>query len=110
MMTEYIPYIISQRIKAFRRGLYPTTKKIILKEISEPWINFFNKSKISNIDFREVMNDYKNNKYAFLYLDPPYMDSFNGGYNCYNKNYNEDLSVKDNTEMYIFFIRIFKSL
>jgi hypothetical protein len=109
MMTEYIPYIISQRIKAFRRGLYPTTKKVILKEISEPWINFFNKSKISNIDFREVMNDYKNNKYAFLYLDPPYMDSFNGGYNCYNnKNYNEDLSVKDNTEMYIFLLEYLK--
>ncbi len=40
MMTEYIPYIVSQRIKAFRRGLYPTTKQIIFKEISEPWINF----------------------------------------------------------------------
>ena len=45
MLTEYIPYIISQRIKAFRRGLYPTTKKIILKEIPTPWINFFKKIK-----------------------------------------------------------------
>ena len=33
MLTEYIPYVISQRIKAFRRGLYPTTKQIIAKEI-----------------------------------------------------------------------------
>ena len=48
MLTEYIPYIISQRIKAFRRGLYPTTRKIILKEISDTWINFFNKAKNNN--------------------------------------------------------------
>ena len=105
MMTEYIPYIISRRINAFRYGLYPTTKKIILKEISESWINFFKKSKITNNDFKEVMNEYKDNKDAFLYLDPPYMDSFNSCYNCYNtKNYNDDLSIKDNTEMYIYLL------
>ena len=85
MMTEYIPYIIARRIHSFRLGLYPTTKKIILKEISEPWINFFKKSKITNIDFREIMNEYKNNEDAFLYLDPPYMDSFNGGYASFHK-------------------------
>ena len=70
MLTEYIPYVISQRIKAFRRGLYPTTKQIIAKEIPEQWITFFKISKITNIDFREVMNEYKENKAAFLYVDP----------------------------------------
>ena len=66
-MTEYIPYIIARRIYAFRHGLYPTTKKIILKEISKDWINFFQKAKITNNDFKEVMNEYKENKDAFLY-------------------------------------------
>jgi hypothetical protein len=109
MMTEYIPYIISRRINAFRYGLYPTTKKIILKEISESWINFFKKSKITNNDFKEVMNEYKDNKDAFLYLDPPYMDSYNGGYSSfYSKNYNDDLSIKDNTEMYIYLLEFLK--
>ncbi len=65
MMAEYIPYIIARRIHSFRMGLYPTTRKIILKEISEPWINFFRISKITNIDFREIMNEYKDNKDAF---------------------------------------------
>ena len=47
---------------------------------------------------------------AFLYLDPPYMDSFNGGYTHYHTtNYNEDLSVKDNTEMYIFLLEYLKN-
>jgi site-specific DNA-adenine methylase len=110
MLTEYIPYIISQRIHSFRRGLYPTTKKIILKEISENWINFFNKAKITNNDFKEVMNEYKENEDAFLYLDPPYMDSFNGGYAAYHTtNYNEDFSVKDNTYMYIFLLEFLKN-
>jgi hypothetical protein len=51
MMTEFIPYIIAHRIHSFRMGLYPTTKKVKLKEFSEPWINFFEKI--------------KNNKYRF---------------------------------------------
>ena len=109
MMTEYIPYVIARRIHSFRMGLYPTTKKIILREIAEEWINFFKKSKITNIDFREIMNEYKDNEDAFLYLDPPYMDSFNGGYSSFiSKTYNDDLSIKDNTEMYIYILEFLK--
>ena len=63
----------------------------------------------TNNDFREVMNEYKENEDAFLYLDPPYMDSYDAGYSSHqNKNYNSDLSVKDNTEMYIFLLEFLK--
>ena len=56
------------------------------------------------------MNEYKDNKDAFIYLDPPYMDSYNGGYSNYHTTtYNNDLSVRDNTGIYIYF-RIFKRL
>ncbi len=83
--------------------MYPTNKENKLKEISEPWLNFLKKSKITNIDFREIMNEYKDNKDAFLYLGPPYMDSYNGSYSSFQaKNYNNDLSVKDNTNIYIY--------
>jgi site-specific DNA-adenine methylase len=111
VMNEYIPFVISRRIHSFRIGLFPTTKKIILKEISEGWVDFFQSSKISNNDFRIIMKDYKNNENAFLYLDPPYMDSFNSCYSDYynSKTYNEDYSVKDNTEMYIFLIEYLKT-
>ena len=106
---DYLKYVISKRIHSFRHGLYPTNKKIILKEISENWINFFNVAKITNNDFREVMNEYKENEDAFLYLDPPYVDSYNGGYSSHQtKNYNSDLTVKDNTEMYIFLLEFLK--
>ncbi len=55
------------------------------------------------------MNEYKDNKVAFLYVDPPYMDSYNAGCNSYNtKTYNNDLSIKDNTEMYVFLLEFSK--
>ena len=38
--NDYFKYVISKRIFSFRHGLYPTTKKIILHEISDNW-NFF---------------------------------------------------------------------
>ena len=70
---------------------------------------FFYKAKITNNDFIEVMEEYKENENAFLYLDPTYMDSFNGGYNCYHtKNYNNDLTIKDNTYMYIYLLEFLK--
>jgi hypothetical protein len=105
IQNEYIPYVISKRIHSYRHGLYPINKKIILKEISKNWINFFNKAKITNNDFMEVMDEYKENEDAFLYLDPPYLDSYNAGYNTYsNESHNEELKIKDNTQIYLDFL------
>jgi len=91
------------------RHFIRVSDKIILKKISENWINFFHKAKITNNDFIEVMEEYKENENAFLYLDPPYMDSFNSQYNYYHtKNYNNDLTIKDNTYMYIYLLEFLK--
>ena len=38
--NDYLKFIISRRIHSFRYGLYPTSKNIILHEISNNWINF----------------------------------------------------------------------
>ena len=107
---DYLKYIISKRIHNFRHGLYPTNKKIILHEISDNWKEFFNKAIITNKDYLDIFDKYKDNENAFLYLDPPYMDSFNGGYTHYHTtNYNSDLTVKDNTEMYIYLLEYLKA-
>ena len=107
---EYLKYIISKRINAFRQGLYPTTKKIILHEISDNWKEFLNKTIITNEDYIEVLNKYRDNENAFLYLDPPYMDSFNSCYSKYQHNtHDEDFKIIDNTEMYIKFLDILKN-
>ena len=107
---DYLKYIISRRINAFRHGLYPTTKKIILHEITDNWKDFFNKATITNEDYLYIFDKYKDNENAFLYLDPPYMDSFNSDYGTYqNKAHDEDLKIIDNTAMYINFLDILKN-
>ena len=99
---EFLKYIISRRIHAFRNGLYPTTKKIILRPISDNWLKFLNDTKITNKDYKEIFNEYKDNDKAFLYLDPPYMDSYNAGYNSFQgATHDKDLKIIDNTQMYV---------
>lgn len=107
---DYLKYVISKRIHSFRHGIFPTNKKIILHEITDNWKEFLNKSIITNNDYLDILNKYKDNENAFLYLDPPYMDSYNAGYSTYqNKTHDEDLKVIDNTEMYINFLEILKN-
>ena len=107
---DYLKYIISRRIHSFRYGLYPTTKKIILHEISNNWINFLNKATITNNDYLKVFDKYKDNENAFLYLDPPYMDSYNASYSKFQgESHDEDFKIIDNTIMYIHFLDILKN-
>ena len=61
--------------------MFPTTKKIISNPKSDKWIDFFNISKITYHDWKEIMEEYKDNEKAFIYLDPPYLNSFNNNYN-----------------------------
>ena len=109
MKTEYNAYIISKTIHSFRYGLYPTNKKVNKKIISENWINFFNKAIITNEDYKIILDKYKDNENAFLYLDPPYVDSYNGGYSNYTgKSHDEDMTIIDNTQIYIHLLDILK--
>lgn len=100
---DYYKYILSRRIQSFRYGLYPTTKKIILKQLSQNWIDFLNKAIITNKNYIDVFDKYKDNPNAFLYLDPPYLNSYNSNYEGFNEGdaFDENLLIRDNTIMYI---------
>ena len=103
--NDYLKYVVSKRIHTFRYGIFPLNKKIILKQISNNWINFFKCSKLTNKDYKEIFDEYRDNEHAFLYLDPPYRDSFNAGYNTYSKaSHDEDLKIIDNTQIYLDFL------
>lgn len=102
----YLYYIMSRVISSFRYGMYPTTKKINITNPSQNWTNFFKCSTITNYDWKEIMNEYKDDENAFIYLDPPYMDSCNYDYGKYNKikkenQYNQDFLICDNTKIFI---------
>ena len=104
---DYLKYVISRRIYFIRYGLFPTTKQITLKTISNNWLDFFKHSKITNKDYKEIINEYKDNENAFIYLDPPYVDSYNTGYVGYQKGrFDEELNVIDNTKIYIDLLNI----
>ena len=55
---DFEGWILSKRIHSFRYGLFPTNKKIILKEISPNWVKFFEKATITNNDFTTTLKKY----------------------------------------------------
>lgn len=58
------------------------------KLLKYPEIFKNNYMEVSNLDFRNLLERYKNNENAFIYLDPPYLGSYCVPYikNTYNKN------------------------
>lgn len=68
--------------------------------------SLLNSSTVTNDDFLKVCEKYKNNKDAFIFLDPPYLDS-------YNKSYFTDQAtskdLQDNTKMFVDFKEILNS-
>jgi len=66
--------------------------------------NFFKNAHISCLDYTDVLNQYKNDATAFLFIDPPYLDSFNV---CY-KSFNQKTS-NDNTRIFVDLVKYIKS-
>ena len=108
--TDYFNYVISKRISAFRYGLYPTTRNYNVAPIGENWINFLNTAKITNQDYKDIIEIYKDNENAFIYLDPPYLDSYNAQYNKYvEKLTDEESNIIDNTQIFIDLLNFLKN-
>ena len=100
--NDYWSYIIGNRIYSFRHGLFPTTKNIVVSPIGENWIKFLNTTIITNQDYKDVIEKYKYNENGFVYIDPPYFDSYNASYNKYTeKSTDEESNIIDNTQIYI---------
>lgn len=98
------------KVYSFRKGMYDDRRKRNLLELNkfDKLNNFFclDTVKLFNIDFMEIMEKYKDDEKAFLYFDPPYLDSFNSFYVGYEKRDYENiknlkLKCKDQTKMYI---------
>ncbi len=90
--------------------MFPTTKRIILHEISDNSKDFLNKTVITNEDYLYTIDKTKIMKMHFTYR-PPYLDSYNSSYGTYNTNKNCDAHLKiiDKTEMYIELLDLLKT-
>ena len=71
------------------------------------YINYLKKSSITNQDACKVLQKYKNNKNAFIFCDPPYLDSNNTSYN--QRTYNKNNFIFDNTYIYVCLINTLKT-
>ena len=66
----------------FRFGLFPG--KISSTKISDNWMEFLTIANKTNDDWKVIMEKYKDNKNAFIYLDPPYFNICNNIYTKYD--------------------------
>ena len=91
-------------------GLYPPPEKKIGLDFNKYTKTdaFFKDAVITQEDYKECMNKYKDDAEALLFLDPPYLDSSNSCYSQYTKNADGENIALDNTEMYVFILEFLK--
>lgn len=84
-------------VKGMFKGRTIISKQAVIKPLSA----FFNKPNIDlfNEDWRVIMDEYKDDPDAFIFLDPPYFNSFNMSY--YDYKAEQDKNIKDNSLMFI---------
>lgn len=97
--VDFNTHIYSKLISSYRPGLFDDNRK--KKLINENWNKFLNNTIITNNNFIEIMELYKDNEKAFIYLDPPYMNSANNSYITFRSDYTNDNKKIDNTKIYI---------
>lgn len=101
---DFIKYIFANKIYNIRPGLYPMGK-VISDSVFDSIMNapiktdFLDKEnvKIYNKDALEIYNEFKGNKKALIFLDPPYLSAENSFYktptaNIYEYLFNNDIS------------------
>lgn len=72
--NKFTPYYICEK---FIRGNMYKDSNI---NINDNDLVIFQKAKITRCDYKTVLDLYKENEHAFLFLDPPYLFSNNSGY------------------------------
>ena len=107
--TDYNSYVIGRRIYNYRYGLFPKRDKITSTKISDNWLVFLTLANKTIDDWKAIMEKYKDNKNAFVYLDPPYLESYNANYNKYEKSIESDGTIIDNTKIYIDILNYLKN-
>ena len=97
-------YFLMMRLRA-RGGMLNLHSKNEKVETYEHLTKIFRNAEMNCGDYRAVLEKFKNDASAFVFLDPPYFDSFNKSYIAYNK---KDKYVGDNTAMYIDIVNFLK--
>lgn len=100
-----ILYLFFNKCYYIHQGQYPDNfRKFfpIEKDKYKTFFNWINNTTFICGDYIEIYNLHKNNKKNFIFLDPPYLDSFNASYSSHKFNNN------DNTKIYIEILELMK--
>lgn len=96
-------YLFYNKVYHYRKGLFSMIKKykpitdndyIIFKD----WLK---NTTFTNKDYKEIFEEYENSKDKFIFLDPPYLSSYNSSYADFNDSKKKDGVLIDNTKMFI---------
>lgn len=108
--NDIYSYFIGHRFHAIRATLYPLNKKMnVLNYDDINFIKFLTEEKviIKNSDGLELIKENINNEKAFIFIDPPYIQSCNRFYdnptgNCYEYFYNVRNELKNFRSLLVF--------
>lgn len=112
-------YFYYNKVYNFRKAIFPDPNVRKISDVNylkyDKWDKFFcdKHVNLSNLDYIEIMEKFKDDENALIYLDPPYFSSFNGAYSDYTNNTSNVVDgidiVKDNTFMYVYFVNFIKT-
>jgi DNA adenine methylase len=113
-LRRAILYLFMSKFHGLRLFLYPVpSRKIgtIDKTKYTIFKNWLKNTEFNLKDYSETFNDIHklNNNGVFVFLDPPYLTSFNAYYSCYKESKDKDKNLLDNTKMYIDIVDFLKS-
>jgi site-specific DNA-adenine methylase len=113
-LRRAILYLFYSKFQGYRKGLYPPEKRkigTIKKDNYKTFFEWLKNTEFTLKDYSELYNEIKQdkskNKY-FIFLDPPYFDSFNQYYLMYQDKFTGEKIIKDNTGMYIEILKYLK--
>jgi site-specific DNA-adenine methylase len=102
-----ILYLFFSKYHGMRKYLYPTNRKInkINKKNYDVFLEWLKNTEFIYGDYKDIYTKISQDKEKqyFIFLDPPYLSSFNSYYSSYRKGTSEtkEKIIIDNTEMYI---------
>lgn len=100
-LRKSVLYLFYNKCHGLRKGLYPIDKSFLPIDYSKYDIFFkwINNTEFTILDYNVIIAKYIN-KNVFIFLDPPYFDSFNKYYLSYDVGFKNKI-IQDNTKMFI---------
>jgi site-specific DNA-adenine methylase len=93
-------YNLHMGINPFNDSSKKTVRHINISKFKDRE-TFDKKAILSNLSYNDIFESFKNKQNAFLFIDPPYLNSSNRDYSSFKTNVTDKNVIIDNTKIYI---------